>query len=192
MPDDVLLDGIREGQKTALEVLYTKYRTKFIAVLIKSYSCDVEVATEIYQISIVIVYDNIMSGKLATLNNENSLWNYLYVTGTNKYNDWLRKQRKIADSPEVYLEEAIADEADVDQRSREEDLNLAQLTNMQEALRELGDPCATVLELFFYENKTMTEVADEMNYKTSNTAKTKKYKCLKRLRLIFKEISKNK
>ncbi len=191
MPDDVLLKEIRAGQKTALEVLYSKYRTKFIAVLIKNYSCDKETATEIYQISIVVVYDNIMNGKLTKLNNENSLWNYIYVTGTNKYNDWLREQRRISDVPESYFSSTKIEDSELEQRTLTEELNLENLTDMQEALAQLGDPCTTMLELFYYEGKSMTEIAEEMNYNNRDTAKNKKYKCLKRLRVIFKEISKN-
>jgi RNA polymerase sigma factor (sigma-70 family) len=192
MPDDVLLKEIRAGQKMALEVLYTKYRTKFIAVLIQNNACGLEVATEIYQISVVVVYDNIMDGKLTTLNNENSLWNYIYVTGTNKYNDWLRKERRISEVPEFYFGTKVAEDTKVEQRALAEELKLENLADMQEALVQLGDPCTTMLELFYYEEKSMTEIAEEMNYNNRDTAKNKKYKCLKRLRLIFNEISKNK
>lgn len=191
MPDDVILEEIRAGQKTALGVLYNKYRTKFIGVLIKNYGCDLEVATDIYQMSVVVVYDNIMDGKLGKLNNENSLWNYIYVTGTNIYNDWLREQRKITEIPESYFGTSIDTDSSLEQRSIAEDLKLENLADMQKALARLGDRCTTLLELFYYENKSMTAIAEEMNYNNRDTAKNKKYKCLTRLRLIFKDISKN-
>jgi len=190
MPDDVLLQEIRKGHETALEILYNKYRTKFVGVLINTKKCDEETAFELYQITIVIVYENIMSGKFTTMNNENSLWNYIFRTGINKYYDWKRKEMKTTGFSDGYFNNLAFEETDIEELIVEETCKLKDLTNMEKALAKMGHPCTTLLELFYYENKSMTEIAAELNYNNSNVAKNQKYKCLRKLYSILSKIKK--
>lgn len=193
MLDEVLLKDIRAGEQEALYTLYTKYRTKFIGTLVKKYNCDAALATEIYRIAVIIVHENILSEKLSNLNNENSLWNYLYTTGTNKYKEWLREQQKTVESPEDHFNVLIVEDNDYELQDRmiREENQMVDLNNMQEALASLGDPCTRLLELFYYEKKSMTEIAEILNYNNSTTTRKQKYKCLKRLQKAFHKKSKN-
>ena len=59
-------------------------------------------------------------------------------------------------------------------------------------LEKLGEPCKTLLELFYFNNMSMDEIASQLSYKNRATAKNLKYKCLGRLRNKFnKEMIKN-
>ena len=49
-------------------------------------------------------------------------------------------------------------------------------------LQQMGNPCKAILEYFYYEKKSMQEIANALNFKNTNVAKTKKNKCLNRLR----------
>jgi DNA-directed RNA polymerase specialized sigma24 family protein len=58
----------------------------------------------------------------------------------------------------------------------------------QEAQSLLGDelihtpePCGSIIRLFYYEDKSMDEIAEEVGYKNATTAKSKKNQCMKDL-----------
>lgn len=58
-------------------------------------------------------------------------------------------------------------------------------THIIESLyRESREPCRSLLFAFYVQNKSMEELAEEMNYKNADTVKNVKYKCLQRLRKL--------
>jgi DNA-directed RNA polymerase specialized sigma24 family protein len=52
---------------------------------------------------------------------------------------------------------------------------------VQDALERLGEPCKTLLLLFYWEERSMTEIAIELGFANADTAKSKKYQCKKAL-----------
>jgi RNA polymerase sigma-70 factor (ECF subfamily) len=81
---------------------------------------------------------------------------------------------------EAFLRKQIVDEPD--EPEYEESFQLA-----RRALQKLGDPCRKLIELFYYEKKSITEIADEMDYKNPETAKNQKCKCMARLRKLVEQ-----
>lgn len=57
---------------------------------------------------------------------------------------------------------------------------------VENSLIQLGEPCRRILELFYYHQKTMDQISELMEYKNKQTVRNLKYKCLIRLRQIFK------
>jgi hypothetical protein len=49
----------------------------------------------------------------------------------------------------------------------------------------MGEPCKGILNAFYLENKSMTEIATHFGYTNAENAKTQKYKCLNRIRKLF-------
>ncbi len=47
---------------------------------------------------------------------------------------------------------------------------------------QIGEPCKTLLELFYYYSWSMAEIAERMNYNNANVAKTQKSRCVKQLK----------
>jgi RNA polymerase sigma factor (sigma-70 family) len=58
------------------------------------------------------------------------------------------------------------------------------------ALNRLGDECKTVLQLFYFERKSMDVISKELNI-TSASVRNKKYRCMEKLRTLSLEIQKN-
>ena len=58
---------------------------------------------------------------------------------------------------------------------------------MEACLEKLGDPCKRLLLLYYKEGLSMQQIADQLGYKNSDTAKNQKCKCIVRLRNLFKE-----
>jgi len=56
---------------------------------------------------------------------------------------------------------------------------------MHSAINNLGEPCKSLLESFYFKNKSMLDIAQDFGYTNAENAKTQKYKCLMRLKKIF-------
>lgn len=179
MTDDQIIARIRSGGQTELGWIYEQYREEFIRWISREYNCSPDDSKDIYQVAILIFYDNVKSGKLQHL--VSSIKTYLFGIGKNVARDNLRKlKRNTPINQQQWLQEYLADEPD-----EKVDENLFALA--KKALAGLGQPCQQLLELFYYERKNMEEISLAMNYKNADTAKNQKCKCMARLRSLFEK-----
>ena len=51
---------------------------------------------------------------------------------------------------------------------------------------QLGDTCKKVLMYYYFEEMSMQDIADKLGFANTDTAKTKKYKCKKKLDELVK------
>ncbi len=181
MSDADLLGLIRTDNPKGLSFLYETHRSEFIHWIMKFSHCDRDDAQEFYQASILIVYDNIRQGKLETLNS--SLKTYLFGIGKNlAWNRYRQEVRKQKAGAEFYLQLHIQDESQEDALSTEMDIEM-----VRKCFQQLGDPCHTLLDLHYYHRRSMDEIALQLNYKNTDSAKNQKYKCMERLRKMVQD-----
>ena len=179
-----IIQKIRSGGQTELAIIYEEYRTEFLQWITKEYDCSMDDGKDLYQLVILIFYDNIKRGKLEHL--VSSIKTYLFGIGKNLAKDNMRKEKKfIPINQEKWIKEYLIDEPD-----QQIDDNVFAMA--KKALVKLGQPCQRLIELFYYENKSMQEITEAMNYKNADTAKNQKSKCMARLRkLVDEEIKLN-
>jgi RNA polymerase sigma-70 factor (ECF subfamily) len=184
MVENDIIPKIKSGGQTELGMIYEQYRTEFLKWINKEYNCSTEDSKDIYQVTILIFYDNIKSGKLEHL--VSSVKTYLFGIGKNIVLEKMRKANRLTPiDQERWLKEFLIDETD--ESNHEQSLAIA-----QKALSKLGDPCRSLVELFYYDRKSLDEISVQMNYKNTETAKNQKCKCMKRLRkLCEEELNKN-
>jgi len=164
----------------ALKEIYIEYRDSFINWIIGKSQCTQDEALVLFQNSVVILYENVISGKVIELKNPKS---YLYAIGKNKLFELFREKKRNSTenlNDSKYLNLVIEEEFDID--PKKDVLGL-----LNKSLLELGDPCKTLLINFYFKKKSFSEISVDLNYKNSNTVKTKKFKCLKRLRKIMND-----
>jgi RNA polymerase sigma factor (sigma-70 family) len=56
---------------------------------------------------------------------------------------------------------------------------------IRSALDRLGDPCRTLLILFYWEEASMDEIARQLGLANASTAKSKKYQCKEQLKRLI-------
>jgi len=156
----------------AIKRLYLLYREEFANWAFQKFQLDQSAATEIFQVSVVIVYDNIVQGKLTELSS--NIKTYLFAIGKNKILEYKRRSQKYTG------EEAIPNLAD-HMLEEEKTLKEAQFTLVAKMLDILGNPCKRLLELYYYKQKSMKDITSILSYKNVDTTKNQKYKCTKRL-----------
>ena len=175
----LVIEKIRNGDKAELETIYKAHKIEFITWLTSKYDCSEDEAKDVYQFAVITFYDNIQSEKLSDLSS--SVKTYLFAIGKHK----ILEQKKAAVKFTHKLDEQLIETPDVgkwDDEMYEDSLQL-----VEKCLEKLGEPCKSLLELYYYHGMSMDEIASRMNYKNRYTSKNLKYKCVNRLRRIFLE-----
>ena len=173
-----MLEQIRAGNQRVLRELYLRYKDEFILWMSKSFETSREEGQEFYHETYITFVDNVNSGKLEALTS--STKTYLFAIGKYKYLDYQRKRQRPEQLPEIGIAEKTPEPADS-----------AYLNRLHEGLATLGDPCSRLLQLFYLEKQSMKKIATLMGYKSTESARNQKYKCINRLKEIIKKESKN-
>ena len=168
---------IKNNEDEALTSIYQMYREDCITWLQKSYNCTREESLDIFQTTVVILYDNVISEKLSHLTSD--MKTYLMGIARNKALEMIRKKKK-----STYIE-PLDSWVDYVKEDQEEAILEEQILAASKALNQIGDPCKSLLRYFYYQNKNMEDISKIMGYKNADTVKNKKYKCLKRLQLLY-------
>lgn len=169
---------ILDNENQAISEIYAEHRSSFLAWVRNNSNCDDNTALDIYQVAIVILYENVVSGKLKELDNVKA---YLYRIGKNKL---LEHYRSIKKNQHHEVDENLLLDKALDEDLEEDDKSEL-IKQVMVSVKELGDPCKTLLENYYFKKMSLEEISKEMNYKNSDTAKTKKFKCIQRLRKLF-------
>lgn len=177
--DQVVIENIRNGDKRQLEAIYKAHKVEFVNWITGQYHCSEDDAKDIYQFAIITFYDNIRTEKLSVLNS--SVKTYLFAIGKHK-----AMEQKKASVKYRYLQEG--QELPIPDISKwDDDLYEGSLQLVEKCLEKLGEPCKSLLELYYFHGLSMDEIADKMNYKNRFTSKNLKYKCVNRLRRLYLE-----
>lgn len=172
------INEIKINPDRALKIIYDDHRKNAINWIISEFKLCEDDSDEIFQASIVILYDNVITGKLTNL--DSSLKTYLFAIIRNKVIQFNRVKKK---SQELNSFDLIDDFIDEEY----EDIEREKLKKAEKAMIEIGDPCKSLLELFYYKQKKIEELTLIFGYKNNETTKNLKYKCLKRLQKIIFE-----
>jgi len=179
MNEEVIINNIKNGDRNQLAIIYRAYRSEFIAWICSHFQCSRDEARDVYQVSIMILYNNIVNDKLKHL--KSSVKTYLFAIGKNKFLELKKVESRFSntvDPGDLEIEEVAIWEHE------EKELKLQLVAK---GLEKLGDPCKTLLELYYFHDMSMDAISEQLNYKNRATAKNLKYKCLNRLRNIFNQ-----
>lgn len=170
-----LILRLRNGDRSALEDIYKKYRISFIKWITYTHKCNEDEAVDIFQYSILSFYENVLEESFETMN-EAGIKTYLYSIGKNKLLADTRKKSKISYQEEID-EDELFEALEEDDTEKEVRIN-----KIKKLVSELGEPCSEILRLFYFNNLSNDEIAEVMRYKNGNTVKNLKYKCIQRIK----------
>lgn len=174
--DAKILEQIHKGDDEALVTLYKKNRKMIVSFILKN-SGTKDDAEDLLQEAVIVLWEKIRTGKFE-YNAQLSTFIFAVVKRL-----WLRKltrsKREIrndfAENDFPDNENSQVDNMIVEERS----------AVIAAALEKLGDPCKTLLLLFYWEENSMEEIAKKMRFANADTVKAKKYQCKKSLEKIL-------
>lgn len=170
-----LIQDIQSGNQKTVEEIYTQYKSDFLVYALR-FSVSNEDAVDIYQDSVIVLYENILSGKLTDFSS--SVKTYLFAIGKYKIYNSL-KVKNTTENFEDY-EFLLKDETEEILLPEEENIE-----KIQNAFKQLGSKCREVLKLFYYENQSIEEIKDRLNYTSKDVVKSQKSRCIKQLKELM-------
>lgn len=183
MTDSQLIYEIAHGNGNAFTKLYETYRDEFTGYIRKSFKGNEDVIFDLYQDSCVALYENIQNNKLSALDLTVKLKTYLFSIGRHKLVDLYRKSDSKGKSKFIdgidYTKNYSSEY--VDECSEREAI-------IRQAVNTMTEPCNSILTLYYWEDKSMKEIAELKDYKDADSAKSQKSKCMSKLKAYIKTL----
>lgn len=158
---------------------FTKERKKTVAFLKRQYSLSYEEAEDVYQDSCIALFRNIQDGKLVTLTSSLST----YFTQICVFQT-LKKIRDVKSMDSI--DNGQYDSSKVDELlGANGGFTVRQQQAMEDIINHMPPPCDMILWSYYYEDMSMTEIANVIDFKNSDSVKAKKAQCMKKLKDRF-------
>jgi RNA polymerase sigma factor (sigma-70 family) len=171
-----LLKGLITNDKNAIETIY-KENYSMVQALVVNNSGSTDDARDIFQEAMIVLYEKAKTGSFE-LNCQ--LKTYMYSVSRRIWLKRLQQSQKYT-SGIVNMAEVVPVEEEVENHEQKN----AEFQLMEKAMMSLGEPCKSLLEAYYLQKKSMTDIAGSFGYTNAENAKNQKYKCLMRLKKIF-------
>ena len=170
------IERIKSDPDKTLATLYHNHKIDAINWIKSTHQLGREDAEEIFQTSIVLLYDNVITGKLTVLTADIKTYIFSIIKYKIIHHNRAKAKTISYDGSEI-LQNVIEEEY--------QEISKADLDKASKALLHIGEPCKSLLELSYYQQMKLDEITVLLNYKNNDTTKNLKYKCMKRLQKIF-------
>lgn len=174
--DSEVILGILNHSESVLKRLYIAYFPMILQLIINN-SGSSDDAKDIYQEAIIVLYNKVKSGDFEL---SSKLKTYIYSVCRRLWLKRLNQMSRYGGDLKDFQDYLPFD--DETEKNNERDI---QFSRMGDALKLLGEPCKTIIEDFYLNNKSMQEICETFGYTNADNAKTQKYKCLQRLKKLF-------
>ena len=176
--DNEVILGILNNSEAVLKRLYLAYFPMVLQLIINNNGSEDD-AKDIYQEAIIVLYNKVKNGNFEL---SSKLKTYIYSICRRLWLKRLSQMNRFSGDIKDFQEYMVVD--DETEKNNERDI---QFNKMGSALKLLGEPCKTIIEDFYINNRSMQEICDSFGYTNADNAKTQKYKCLQRLKKLFFE-----
>ncbi len=169
MKDSEVLAKISKGDESALDFLYKKYYRMMTKLVITNSGTEDE-ARDIYQDALIVFWEKAKSGNLVMTS---KISTFIYSICLNLWRKELERKSRLSNE-----EKDDVEYQDIESEERDKII--------RDCINELGDTCRRILMYYYFDGMSMSEIAEKLGYANTDTAKTKKYKCKKRLDELVK------
>lgn len=173
MNNSKIIQQLQNGQQEkAFARLYSYYPK--METYIRNNSGSKDEALDVFQDALIILYK-----KVKTLENNTSVQVDGFLVNTCKllWSNELRKKKVRQKSGDGGLEYLAYQDEIQNQIYKEE-----KLVKVESIIKNIGDKCKDILIAFYYKNFSMEKIAEEFGFKTIQSAKVQKYKCMETAR----------
>ena len=188
MTDSQLLLGITQNDERAWRFICKNMKFGFDSI-IKQASSSANLSQEdvddIFQESCVVLMHNAKCGKIA-VTREGAIFSYLVEVGKLKIRNLLRKRRCITSDDMVTFSLSQHNKEGSDMTIDEKQ----QIQNdfLDKVFDQLPAECRTLLKHFYWDHKPMDEIASILGMRNADSAKSKKSKCMNKLKEIATQL----
>lgn len=169
MKDHEVLERVSRGDEEALDYLYKKHYKMMTRIVLNNNGSEDE-AKDVFQDALLVFWQKAVSGKLVLTS---KISTYIYSICLNLWRKELdRKSRHSSEE----VEQSVYQDYEKNER----------IKIITDCINQLGDTCRRILTYHYFDGLSMSDIAEKLNFANTDTAKTKKYKCKKKLDLMVK------
>jgi RNA polymerase sigma factor (sigma-70 family) len=171
-----ILERIQANDRKVLGELYKKYQRLIFGHVIKNGGSEKD-AEDILQETVIALWQKVSAGNFEL---SVKLGTFLLAIAKNK---WLAELRKMKKNRTQDLEDNFVNG---NPGSLEKIIDDEKIQIVRDALNLLAPVCKKLLLLFYFEGRSMTEIAGILDFANADVAKAKKYQCKSSLEQILK------
>ena len=191
MTDSQLIFGILQNDERAWRCICREMKPGFASILAQTFSAsripneDIE---DIFQDSLLVLMQRVKSGSVVS-SREGALFSYLVQIGKFTACNILRKKRTLTSDDAVTYSLNLHNIEDSDLSVDEKQ----QMQNdfLDKILDLLPAECRTLLKHFYWNHKPMDEIASILGMRNADSAKSKKSKCMNKVKEIAAQLIEN-
>ena len=191
MTDSQLIFGILQNDERAWRYICREMKPGFTSILGQTFLAakisneDIE---DIFQDSLLVLMQRVKSGNVVS-SREGALFSYLVQIGKLTGCNLLRKKRTLTSGDAVTFSLNL-------HNIEESDISVDEKQQMQndfldKVLDLLPAECRTLLKHFYWNHKPMDEIASILGMRNADSAKSKKSKCMNKVKEIAAQLIEN-
>ena len=180
-----------QNDERAWRYICSEMKPGFASILGQTFSVDrisSEDIEDIFQESLIVLMQKVKSGKVIC-SHEGALFSYLVQVGKLTACNQLRKKR------ELNLDDAVTFSLQLHNIEDDEiaayEKQQAQNELLDKIFGRIPSECSTLLKHFYWNHKPMDEIASILGMRNADSVKSKKNKCMNRIKEIAARIIEN-
>ncbi len=142
---------------------------------------DEESSSDCFQDAMIVLYKNVRERKLTGLSS--TIKTYLFSIGKNMLLSKFKADRRMVALNEVNLAKMTSEHFEMPELFEGNSLE----NKIADIVRQINDPCKSILRFFYFRGLSMEEIAVRMNYKNAQTVKSQKVRCIKELQRLLQQ-----
>lgn len=176
------IEAFRRSDQQVIRQFYNRYRQEFFTQVGTPFEVtDEDTLADVWQDSIVRLWELIRDDKVTEERlGTKTLMAFLVGIGEKLMMEYLRKHKE-NNLPDPDMQHEDIDEAVRDYDSRERQAMI------RETVWNMPNPCRQLLIHFYWDELDFETIAQKMNYSNADSAKTQKFKCMKKLMAVLKK-----
>ncbi|HFE63150.1 MAG TPA: sigma-70 family RNA polymerase sigma factor [Caldithrix sp.] len=175
--DREIIKRIQTNDRTVLGELFTRYQ-RLVFSYIQNHGGSQEDAEDMLQEAIIVLWQKVNSG---TFQLSARLSTFILAVAKNKWMAQMRKRKRLSG------ENLPENTANGNLSSLKVALDKEQIEIVREALEQIQPVCKKILLLFYFEERSLSDITRILNFANADVVKSKKYQCKKSLEMILRE-----
>ena len=191
MTDSQLIFGIMQNDERAWRHICREMKPGFASILGQTFSVDrisSEDIEDIFQESLIVLMQKVKGGKVIC-SHDGALFSYLVQVGKLTACNQVRKKRELNLDGAVTFSLQLHNIEDDEIAAYEK--QQAQNELLDKIFGRIPSECSTLLKHFYWNHKPMDEIASILGMRNADSVKSKKNKCMNRIKEIAARIIEN-
>lgn len=174
-----VITSILNNDNKAIESYYHSHRSHFISWAQLNYNISLTDSQDLFQEVMIVLVTKIQNKAITTITT--SLKTLIFGIGK----QLIRNRLKLIYNKGVREEKYYRKETNMLIINEPDD----RCALIMSILEDMKEPCRSILKLFYIDNLSLKEIAVTLNYKSPESVKVQKHRCLKKLKEnVFKKL----